>query len=67
MNIAYKIMCNKEVTKDELLYLLWLTLNEHQQTTSDEIVGHCDEKECFNIDDMLDVLSTLLQFDTRTN
>ncbi len=61
MNIAYKIMVGKDVSKDELKYLLFLTLSEYQHHTSNETVGITDELECFNMDDMLDVLSDQLQ------
>jgi len=61
MNIAYKIMAGKDVSKDELKYLLFLTLSEYQHHTSNEIVGAEDEEECFNMDDMLDTLAYQLQ------
>ena len=56
MNTAYKIMAGKDVSKDELKYLLFLTLAELSWSTSNEIVGLHDEEECFNMDDLLESL-----------
>ena len=56
MNIAYKVMTGKDVSKDELKYLLFLTLTELSWATSNEIVGLHDEEECFNMDDLLESL-----------
>jgi hypothetical protein len=61
MNIAYKIITGKDVSKDELKYLLFLTLSEYQHHTSNETVGITDELECFNMDDLLDTLSWQLE------
>ena len=61
MNIAYKIMTGKDVSKDELKYLLFLTLSEYKHHTSNETVGITDELECFNMDDMLDTLAYQLE------
>ncbi len=59
MNIAYKIMSGKDVTVDELKYLLWVTLCDRQSHTSEEIIG-IDEDEVFNVDDLLDQLDVAL-------
>lgn len=56
MNIVYKLMSGKPVSSSELKYLLFITLCELQQNTSEEIVGCFDEDECFNINDALDYL-----------
>ncbi len=61
MNMAYKLMCNRGITKDELKYLLFMSLSELSWATSEETVGKFDEQECFNIDDMLECLSDQLQ------
>ncbi len=58
MNIAYKLMTGKEVKNEEFKYLLWLTLLELQDCTTQDIVGGVDEEECFNINDMLDALNS---------
>ena len=58
MNIAYKLMTGKEVKNEEFKYLLWLTLLELQDCTTQDIVGGVDEEECFNINDMLDTLNS---------
>jgi hypothetical protein len=56
MNIAYKIMTNKNVSDAEIKFLLWMILCELQLETNKETVGDIDNEECFNIDDMLDYL-----------
>tara|TARA_B100001094_G_C17792604_1_gene605092 strand:+ start:460 stop:645 length:186 start_codon:yes stop_codon:yes gene_type:complete len=61
MNTAYKIMTGKDVSKDELKYLLFLTLAELSWSTSNEIVGLHDEEECFNMDDLLESLEKKLK------
>ena len=63
MNTAYKIMTGKDVSKDELKYLLFLTLSELSWSTSEETVGQFDEEECFNMDDMLECLCDQLQME----
>ena len=61
MNMAYKLMCNRDISKDELKYLLFMSLSELSWATIEESVGQFDEKECFNINDMLECLSNQLQ------
>lgn len=55
MNIAYKIMSGKDVTVDEVKYLLWVVLCDRQSHTTEECVD-IDENEVFNVDDLLDQL-----------
>lgn len=55
MNIAYRIMSGKDVTVDEVKYLLWVTLCDRQRHTTEECID-IDEDEVFNVDDLLDQL-----------
>lgn len=57
MNTAYKLMTGKEVSTEELKYLLWLCLLE-LEAASDELTVASDHEECFNIVDLLDSLET---------
>ena len=56
-----KIMTGKDVSKDELKYLLFLTLAELSWSTSSETDGLHDEEECFNMDDLLESLEKKLK------
>ena len=64
MNMAYKLMCNRNISKDELKYLLFMALSELAWATAEETVGQFDEQECFNMDDMLECLCDQLQIST---
>lgn len=60
MNIAEKIIDNQNVSKDEIKYLLWLVLCEHQQYINGDVFPAVDDEECFNVNDMLDALEKQL-------
>ena len=63
MNMAYKLMCNKDISKDELKYLLFMTLSDLSWATAKETVGQFDDKESFNMDDMLEYLWDQIQIE----
>ena len=55
MNIAYKLMTGKDVTVQEMKYLLWTVLCDRQLYTMEGCID-IDENEIFNADDLLDQL-----------